>query len=90
MMFFEVICWVALGIAAGAIRTALSPERDAVREMKLGLVGAIPGGILGHLADVPRGAGVSLVSLLVALGAAGCVLLLDWLLADVGGQRRSV
>ena len=89
MVFFEFLTWAAVGMGAGAVRTAMTPERDAVREMKLGLVGAIPGGILGLLADGPR-VSFSVVSLLFALGAAVCVLLLDWLLDDTQAQRRSV
>lgn len=77
MWLWEAMSWVATGLVAGAVFTGLGRERRTRREMRIGISGAVVAGILARLAD-GRG-GFSVVSLLAAVGGAGCALLLDWL-----------
>jgi hypothetical protein len=79
MWMFELMSWVGAGLAAGAVFTAMAHERRTRREIRIGTASAVVAGFLGKLADSPRPLSFSVLSVLVALGGAGCVLLLDWL-----------
>jgi hypothetical protein len=79
MWLVELISWVAVGLVSGVVFTGLTRERRTRREMRIGVAAALVGGFLGRLADSPRPIAFSVLSVLTALGAAGCALLLDWL-----------
>ena len=79
MWLFELMSWVAVGLAAGAVFTGMAQERRTRRELRIGAASAVIAGLLGRLVDSPARTSFSVLSVLVALGGAGCVLLLDWL-----------
>ena len=82
MIILEILAWALAGVGLGALHASISRCGQLERQVKLGFIAGLVGGVFGWVADVPDSDGFSYVSLLVAAGTVGCTLLLDWLLAE--------
>jgi uncharacterized membrane protein YeaQ/YmgE (transglycosylase-associated protein family) len=85
----SIIAWIILGLIAGFIASKIVNKRGEglLRDILLGIIGALVGGWLFHAFGAAGVSGLNLYSLLVAV--IGAVVLLVIYHAIVGGRSRT-